>query len=94
MGYFSELDIELQNHETDEREFNWQAEQAADEAEILSFSNSGSVVVPSDILELELDDPFNEFGYADFNRNIGPEELRHIEAQAEIQENIHNGYGE
>jgi hypothetical protein len=90
MGYFSEMDIELQD--------DWQSQQAKDEEqeaeEMAAFVNSGSVVVvPSDILDSELDDPFNEFGSTDFDAVLGAEEMRHIECQAEIQENIHNGYG-
>lgn len=90
MGYFSELDIELQDE--------WQAEQQRDEREeeeeMQAFVDSGSVVVPADIGWSELDDPFNELGAEDdFHAELGTEELAHIEAQAETQENIHNGYG-
>jgi hypothetical protein len=69
MGYFSELEIELQD--------DWQEEQRRDEEEqaeeMSAFVNSTS---------------------SDFEAELGPEELAHIEAQAEIQEYIHNGYGE
>jgi hypothetical protein len=114
MGYFSEMDIELQNQEAEERgveievieeerEFDWQAEQAADEA-----------AEERRLAMVELNDPDNLTGWMDSGDGsqcpcdiggsvfcsehpigegeFGIAELAHIEAQAEIQENIHNGY--
>jgi hypothetical protein len=95
MGYFSEMDIEMQNQEAEERgveievieeerEFDWQAEQAADEA-----------AEERRLAMVELNDPDNLTGWMEppvGEGEFGIAELAHIEAQAEIQENIHNGY--
>ena len=84
MGYFSELDIEMQNEEIEARgieaeqleqeiDFDWQAEQAVD---------------------------FDENNYTDGawwaeqDAELRAAEVAHVEAQAEIQEMIHNGYWE
>jgi hypothetical protein len=85
MGYFSELDIEIQDQEL---EFDWQAEQRHDEEEMAKERE--------DAIRF-MSDPWNEFGNHDEYSQTEPaaldaNELANIESQAEIQEYRTQGY--
>ena len=78
MGYFSEMAIELSDSLLSDSMDNWQKEQAKDE----------------NALDFDERNYTDGAWWAEQDAEMQAEELAHIEAQAEIQEMIHNGYGE